>query len=50
MQLVYRLVGLPIIWDKLAGYHGYPLKIRVDNKPEFTGKIFIDWAKSHGKP
>jgi putative transposase len=48
LQLVYRLVGLPIIWDKLAGYHGYPLKIRVDNKPEFTGKIFIDWAKSHG--
>jgi putative transposase len=34
----------------LAGYHGYALKIRVDNKPEFTGKIFIDWAKSHGKP
>jgi putative transposase len=34
--------------DKLAGYHGYPLKIRVDNGPEFTGKTFIDWAKSHG--
>ncbi|WP_100153988.1 IS3 family transposase [Snodgrassella alvi] len=34
--------------DKLAEYHGYPLKIRVDNGPEFTGKTFIDWAKSHG--
>jgi putative transposase len=34
--------------DKLVGYHGYPLKIRVDNGPEFTGKTFIDWAKSHG--
>ncbi|WP_144353376.1 integrase core domain-containing protein, partial [Snodgrassella alvi] len=33
---------------KLAEYHGYPLKIRVDNGPEFTGKTFIDWAKSHG--
>ncbi|MWP61861.1 IS3 family transposase, partial [Gilliamella sp. Pas-s25] len=27
--------------DKLAEYHGYPLKIRVDNGPEFTGKTFI---------
>ncbi|WP_143558347.1 DDE-type integrase/transposase/recombinase, partial [Snodgrassella alvi] len=34
--------------DKLAKYHGYPLKIRVDNGSEFTGKTFIDWAKSHG--
>jgi putative transposase len=34
--------------DKLAEYHGYPLKIRVDNKLKFTGKTFIDWAKSHG--
>ncbi|WP_141675082.1 DDE-type integrase/transposase/recombinase [Gilliamella sp. Bif1-4] len=33
--------------DKLAKYHGYPLKIRVDNGPEFTGKTFINWAKSH---
>jgi putative transposase len=24
--------------DKLAEYHDYPLKIRVDNKPEFIGK------------
>jgi putative transposase len=34
--------------EKLAGYHGYPLKIRVDNGSEFTRKAFIDWAKSHG--
>ncbi|PIT23841.1 hypothetical protein BGI35_01305 [Snodgrassella communis] len=32
----------------LAEYHGYPLTIRVVNGPEFTGKTFIDWAKSHG--
>jgi putative transposase len=36
--------------DKLAEYHGHPLKLRVDNEPEFTGKTCIDWAKSHGKP
>jgi putative transposase len=28
--------------DKLDEYHGYPLKIRVDNAAEFTGKTFID--------
>ncbi|NUF27681.1 Integrase core domain-containing protein [Gilliamella bombicola] len=33
--------------DKLAEYHNYPLKIRVDNGPEFTGNTFINWAKSH---
>ncbi|WP_257379116.1 integrase core domain-containing protein [Snodgrassella alvi] len=33
--------------DKLAEYHGYPLKIRVDNGPEFTGNTFINWEKSH---
>ncbi|WMY91552.1 IS3 family transposase [Snodgrassella communis] len=32
----------------LAEYDGYPLTIRVVNGPEFTGKTFIDWAKSHG--
>ena len=34
--------------DKLAEYHGYPRKIRVDNGPEFTGNTFTNWAKSHG--
>nr|WP_275415301.1 integrase core domain-containing protein [Snodgrassella gandavensis] len=33
---------------KLAEYHGYPLKIRVDNELEFTGNTFTNWAKSHG--
>jgi putative transposase len=27
--------------DKLAEYYGYPLKIRMDNAAEFTGKTFI---------
>jgi putative transposase len=26
--------------DKLAKYHACPLKMRVDNGPEFTGNIF----------
>jgi transposase InsO family protein len=34
--------------NKLAEYHGYAPTIRVDNGSEFTGKTFIDWAKSHG--
>ena len=34
--------------DKLAEYHGYSRKIRVDNGPEFTGNTFTNWAKSHG--
>ena len=34
--------------DKLAEYHGYPRKIRVDNGPEFTGNTFTNWAKLHG--
>jgi putative transposase len=33
---------------KLAKYHGYPLKIRVDNGVEFTGNKFTNWAKSYG--
>lgn len=31
--------------DKPAEYHGYPLKIRVDNGSEFTGKTFT--GQSH---
>jgi putative transposase len=34
--------------DKLTEYHGYPIKIRVDNGSEFTGKTFIDWTKANG--
>ncbi|WP_180296606.1 hypothetical protein [Snodgrassella alvi] len=28
--------------DKRVEYHGYSLKIRVNNRPEFTGKTFIN--------
>ncbi|MCO6505120.1 MAG: transposase family protein [Snodgrassella sp.] len=33
--------------DKLAEYHDYSRKIRVDNGAEFTGRTFTDWVKSH---
>lgn len=33
--------------DKLADYHGYPKKIRVDNGSEFTSDTFDKWAKAH---
>jgi len=32
--------------DKLAHYHGYPLKIRVNNGSEYTASRFTSWAKS----
>jgi putative transposase len=33
--------------DRLAQWHGYPEKIRVDNGSEFTSRVFVDWAKVH---
>ena len=33
--------------DRLAEWHGYPEKIRVDNGSEFTSNVFVDWAKAH---
>ncbi|MGX5173286.1 IS3 family transposase [Aliikangiella sp. IMCC44653] len=33
--------------DRLAAWHGYPKKVRVDNGPEFTSFEFMQWAKRH---
>ena len=33
--------------DRLAEWHGYPEKIRVDNGSEFTSSVFTDWALAH---
>lgn len=33
--------------DRLAAWHGYPDKVRVDNGPEFTSFEFMEWAKRH---
>ncbi|MWP62342.1 DDE-type integrase/transposase/recombinase [Gilliamella sp. Pas-s25] len=36
------VVKITLYLDQLAEYHGYPLKIRVDNGSEFTGKTFAN--------
>jgi putative transposase len=33
--------------DKLAEYHAYALKIRVDNGAEFTGRTLTNWINSY---
>ena len=33
--------------DRLAEWHGYPEKVRVDNGSEFTSEVFMNWAKAH---
>lgn len=33
--------------DRLAEWHGYPEKVRVDNGSEFTSEVFVNWAKAH---
>lgn len=30
--------------DQIAFQHGYPVRLRVDNGPEFTSKVFQQWA------
>ena len=34
--------------DQLGEVYGYPERIRTDNGPEFTSKVFMLWAKQHG--
>lgn len=34
--------------DQIAAWRGYPLRIRVDNGPEFISSDFTDWAEQHG--
>lgn len=41
-QYVTRLL------DQAALFRGYPKAVRTDNGPEFTSRIFMNWALSHG--
>jgi len=34
--------------DRLAAFHGYPQRLRVDNGPEFTSAFFHQWAAEKG--
>ena len=36
------------ILDELVAIHGCPSAVRVDNGPEFTAQIFVDWCTEHG--
>lgn len=35
------------VLERLAGFRGYPARIRVDNGPEFTSQVFAQWAQQH---
>jgi putative transposase len=34
--------------DQIAAARGYPLKLRLDNGPEFIALALADWAEQHG--
>ena len=34
--------------DRIAAQRGYPLKLRLDNGPEFVSITLADWAEQHG--
>jgi putative transposase len=34
--------------DRIAATRGYPLKLRLDNGPEFVSVALADWAEQHG--
>ena len=36
------------ILDQAAIFRGYPSVVRTDNGPEFTSRVFMAWAQSHG--
>jgi putative transposase len=36
------------VLDELVALHGRPTAVRVDNGPEFTSQVFVDWCTAHG--
>ena len=49
IDIATSILSLSVIryLDRLAEWHGYPEKIRVDNGSEFTSNLFTDWALAH---
>ena len=41
-EYVTRLLG------RAAVFRGYPNMVRTDNGPEFTSRVFMAWAQTHG--
>jgi len=37
-----------IVLDRLIANRGYPLKMRMDNGPEFVSLTLTQWAEEHG--
>jgi putative transposase len=35
------------VLDELVAIHGRPSAVRVDNGPEFTAQVFVDWCTGH---
>jgi putative transposase len=35
------------VLDRIAVERGYPQRVRVDNGPEFTSRVFVQWAQAH---
>ena len=36
------------VLDRIVTHRGYPLKLRMDNGPEFISLILAQWAEDHG--
>ena len=36
------------VLDRIVAHRGYPLKLRMDNWPEFISLILAQWAEDHG--
>ena len=36
------------VLERIVAWRGYPIKIRMDNGPEFISVTLADWADKHG--
>jgi len=52
IEPAYSLTGDDVaeLLDRVSQFRGYPDAVRTDQGPEFTSKIFDQWAYEHGVP